>query len=121
MSNKEWRIVEVVMPISDSRPKWVVSRKKLSDAELDNLYNKGAYTFDADDELGINAIGRFICGTITIYGGTKAEAEAECERLNNGGNIFDSFPKEVFEQESNEIVKKVEKAKADYESLKGDD
>ena len=84
--SKAWRVVEVSLPHSE--PFWTVTQKKITDEELDELWEQ-TYCFDSD-VLGVFTSGRFITGYVTVHG-TKADAVDECKRLNEGGELFDSW------------------------------
>lgn len=94
--NKEWRVIGLSPLLTfDKNIRYVVSRRKLSDEEVRQLFAQRFY-YNLYDQLGISGGGPWITGCSTIAGGTKADAEAECERLNNGGKLFDGW----FEEEA---------------------
>ena len=89
--NKEWRVVQLAPVLGlESKSYWVVSKRKLSDEEVASMMAQ-SFDYDFDDELGICGGCRLIIGVSTRRGATKAQAEAECDRLNGGGKLFDMF------------------------------
>jgi hypothetical protein len=89
--NKEWRIVQLSPRLTfEDVPKWIVSRRKLSDAEIDSI-KLTHFRFDFSDELGISGDGSLIIGVVTLPGATKTQAIEECNKLNNGKNLFEEF------------------------------
>jgi len=89
--SREWRVVQLGTPMTfDHKTRWIVSRRKLSDDEVYTLM-KLRFDCDLSGMLGIEVSSSMICGVSTIIGGTRADAEAECERLNGGGGLFDGW------------------------------
>lgn len=97
--NREWRIIQLSPLLTFERqPKWIVSRKKLTDSEVETI-QLTRFRYNFENELGLSGDGSLIIGVVTIPGATKEEANAECIRLNDGKNLFE----ELFcnEQEAN--------------------
>lgn len=89
--NKEWRIVELSPLLTfDKDPKWIVSRRKLSDAEVDSM-KLTHFRYNFSDELGISGDGCLIIGVVTLPGATRAQAIEECNKLNNGKKLFEDL------------------------------
>ena len=89
--SKEWRIVELSPQLTfEDVPKWIVSRRKLSDAEIDSI-KLTHFRFDFSDELGISGDGSLIIGVVTLPGATRAQAIEECNKLNNGKKLFEDL------------------------------
>ena len=98
--NKEWRIVELSPLLTfDKDPKWIVSRRKLSDAEVDSM-NLTHFRYNFSDELGISGDGSLIIGVVTLPGATRAQAIEECNKLNNGKKLFEDLF--VYDEEATE-------------------
>lgn len=89
--NKEWRIVQLSPLLTfEAVPKWIVSRRKLSDAEVDSM-NLTHFRYNFSDELGISGDGSLIIGVVTLPGATRAQAIEECNKLNNGKKLFEDL------------------------------
>lgn len=98
--SKEWRIVELSPQLTfEDVPKWIVSRRKLSDAEIDSI-KLTHFRFDFSDELGISGDGSLIIGVVTLPGATRAQAIEECNKLNNGKKLFEDLF--VYDEEATE-------------------
>ena len=95
--NKEWRIVQLAPMLTfEESPKWIVSRRKLSDAEVDSI-KLTHFRYNFIDELGISGDSCLIIGVVTLPGATRAQAVEECNKLNKGKNLFEDFF--VFDEE----------------------
>lgn len=92
---KNWVCAELspLILLGKDKPFWIVSQRKLTEEETRELLNI-KLEYDFSDTLGICGSGNLICSTVTVYGGTKEDAQAECDRLNNGGKLFEWFSSE---------------------------
>lgn len=99
--NKEWRIVQLapLLTFEDS-PKWIVSRRKLSDAEIESI-TLTHFHYNFDDELGISGDSCLIMGVVTLPGATRAQAIEERNKLNKGKNLFEDLF--VFDEEADNV------------------
>lgn len=97
--NREWRIVQLSPMLTfEDAPKWIVSRRKLSDAEIDSI-KLTHFRYDFSDELGISGDGSLIIGVVTLPGSTRAQAIEECNKLNKGKRLFEDLF--VYDEEAN--------------------
>ena len=89
---KNWVCAELspMILLGKDKPFWIVSQRKLTEEETHELLN-AKLEYDLSDTLGICGSGNLICSTVTIYDGTKEDAQAECDRLNNGGKLFENW------------------------------
>lgn len=78
----EYRIINIHEPFTGCSY-WRVSKRKLTDQQLADLFAEG-YDFDHITDLGLCFAGRFVSSSHTIVGATKKEAEKVCAELNNG-------------------------------------
>ena len=87
----EWRIVQLapVLTFGDVS-KWIVSRRKLSDAEIDSI-KLTHFRYDFSDELGISGDSCLITGVVTLPGATKAQVIEERDKLNKGKCLFEDL------------------------------
>ena len=100
--NKEWRIVQLAPKLTfEDGSKWIVSRRKLSDAEIDSI-KLTHFRYDFTDELGISGDSCLIIGVVTFPGATRAQAIEECNKLNKGKNLFEDFF--IFDEEAGDVV-----------------
>ena len=89
--NKERRIVKLSPLLTfEEVQKWIVSRRKLSDAEVDSM-KLTHFRYNFSDELGISGDGSLIIGVVTLPGATRAQAIEECNKLNNGKKLFEDL------------------------------
>lgn len=89
--SSEWRIVQLSPMVTfEDVPKWIVSRRKLSDAEIDSI-KLTHFRYDFSDELGISGDGSLIIGVVTLPGSTRAQAVEECDKLNKGKKLFEDL------------------------------
>ena len=89
--DKEWRIIELAPMLTfEKEPKWIVSRRKLTDAEVATL-QLTHFHYNFSDELGLSGDSCLIIGVVTMPGATKAEVENECFKLNNGKKLFEGW------------------------------
>lgn len=96
--NKEWRIVQLAPMLTfEESPKWIVSRRRLSDAEIDSI-KLTHFRYNFADELGISGDSCLIIGVVTLPGATRAQAFEECSKLNKGKNLFEDLF--VFDEEA---------------------
>ena len=99
--NKEWRIVQLAPILTfEESPKWIVSRRKLSDAEIDSI-KLTHFRYNFTDELGISGDSCLIMGVVTLPGATRAQAVEECNKLNKGKNLFEDLF--VFDEEAGDV------------------
>lgn len=97
--SKEWRIVQLSPLLTfEKQSRWVVSRKKLSDIEVETM-QLTRFRYNFENELGLSGDGNLIIGVVTIPGATKEEVETECMRLNNGKKLFEELF--CFEEDNN--------------------
>jgi hypothetical protein len=96
----EWRIVQLAPMLTfEDSAKWIVSRRKLSDAEIDSI-KLTHFRYDFSDELGISGDSCLIMGVVTLPGATRAQAIEERDRLNKGKNLFEDLF--VYDEEDND-------------------
>lgn len=89
--SREWRIIQLSPLLTFERQsKWIVSRKKLTDSEVEAM-QLTHFRYNFEDELGLSGDGCLIIGVVTIPGATKEEVNAECTRLNDGKNLFEEL------------------------------
>lgn len=99
--NKEWRIVQLAPILTfEDVSKWIVSRRKLSDAEIDSI-KLTHFRYDFTNELGISGDSCLIMGVVTLPGATRAQAIEECNKLNKGKNLFEDFF--IFDKEAGDV------------------
>lgn len=79
--SKEWRALYWAEAPGESH--WIISRRKLTDEEFENLRNEKV-SYDFMDTLGICGDGCMFAGALTVPGAKKCDLREIVDNLNKG-------------------------------------
>lgn len=85
---KRWRICRVDTMGLINNNNWLLSSRKLTDDEADNLFEAGHYVFSFFDKGLDYAVSGNLIGTMVSFDGSKERAEELTLSLSKGANPF---------------------------------